>query len=152
MGPVAESTAFDRRVRVAVYDHFLSAGTAPSANDIATRLQTTTDAIRAAWDRLAAAHMLVLQSTGALAMAMPFSAVPTPFRVSTPRGTWWANCAWYALGIPVMLSSPAEIDTTCGDCGTPLRIETTAHDLVPNTGVIHFAVPARDWWADIGFT
>ena len=94
----------------------------------------------------------ILQSTGALAMAMPFSAVPTPFRVNTPRGTWWANCAWDALGIPVMLSSPAKIDTTCGDCGTPLRIETTAHDLVPNTGVIHFAVPARDWWADIGFT
>ena len=152
MVPVDEITAFDRRVRVAVYDHFLGAGGAPAASDIAGQLQTTTDAVQAAWGRLAAAHMLVLQPGGALAMAMPFSAVPTPFRVRTPRGTWWANCAWDALGIPAMLSSPGEVETTCGDCGAPLTVRITGADLASDTGVIHFAVPARDWWSDIGFT
>ncbi|MEO7238488.1 MAG: organomercurial lyase, partial [Gemmatimonadales bacterium] len=46
----------------------------------------------------AAAHVLVLDpATRGLWMAMPFSAVPTSFRVTTPSGEWWANCASDAL-------------------------------------------------------
>ena len=85
-------------------------------------------------------------------MAMPFSAVPTAFRVRTSGGEWWAPCAWDALGISAMLQAPAEIITTCPDCGDPPPIRTTGRALSTGSGVVHFAVPAASWWDDIGFT
>jgi hypothetical protein len=85
-------------------------------------------------------------------MAMPFSAVPTPFRVTTAEGAWFANCAWDALGIPAALGVDARIATSCADCGQPMTTEVHGGHLVNDSGVILFAVPAAHWWDDIRFT
>ena len=85
-------------------------------------------------------------------MAMPFSAIPTSFRVSAGGRQWWACCAWDALGISAMLRIPVEIIPNCTDCGDPTMVRTTGHELVSGSGVVHFAVPAASWWDDIGFT
>jgi hypothetical protein len=107
----------------------------------------------ASLERLGAAHVLVLHpTTRGLWMAMPFSAVPTCFRVRALGRDWWANCAWDALGISAMLEAPSEIIPTCPDCGDPPRIRTTGRALSEGSGVVHFAVPAASWWDDIGFT
>lgn len=148
-----EPAAFDRRVRLATYRHFVERAAAPTPADLAGPLGTTPGAVRAAWERLAESHVLVLHpDTGALWMAMPFSAVPTGFRVHAAGRAWWANCAWDALGISAMLGEPARIEATCGDCGEALPVETTGRELARGEGVVHFAVPARQWWEDIGFT
>ena len=146
-------TDFDLDVRRAVYRHLLERGEAPDILAVAERLTADSAAVGEAFDRLAAQHVLVLRpGTREIWMAMPFSAVPTAFRVRTPHGFWWANCAWDALGIPALLAAPGTIETACADCGDPLEIRTTGEALEAGEGVVHFAVPAAHWWDDIGFT
>ena len=143
----------DRRVRLSVYDHFVRSGVAPGPDDTAREVDASESAVRDSLERLAAAHVLVLDpGTRRLWMAMPFSAVPTAFRVTAGARHWWANCAWDALGISSMLQLPAEITSSCADCGGPPTIHTTGHRLEQGSGVVHYAVPAAAWWDDIGFT
>ncbi len=143
----------DRRVRLSVYDHFVRTGIAPEPDDTAKDVDASASAVRESLERLAAAHVLVLDpATRRLWMAMPFSAVPTAFRVSAGARHWWANCAWDALGISAMLKLPAEITSSCADCGGPPAIRTTGYQLDQGSGVVHYAVPAAAWWDDIGFT
>jgi predicted transcriptional regulator len=147
------SSEIDGQVRLSVYRHFVRTGSPPQVSHTSQELGLPDSAITASLERLAAAHVLVLDPvTRRLWMAMPFSAVPSAFRVRTADGEWWANCAWDALGISAMLHAPAEIITTCGDCGDPPPIRTTGRGLSTGTGVVHFAVPAASWWDDIGFT
>ena len=75
-------------------------------------------------------------------MAMPFSAVPTRYRVTVSEHWWYANCAWDALGIPAMLGSEAQIVTDCPDCEEPLTVQIQQGSISDDSGVIHFAVPA----------
>jgi hypothetical protein len=149
----SEPQELDDRVRLSVYRHFVRRGLAPEVYDLGDELGASPAVIAASLERLAAAHILVLDpATRRLWMAMPFSAVPTAFRVRTSGGEWWANCAWDALGISAMLQAPAEITTSCSDCGDPPPIRTTGRVISTGTGVVHFAVPAASWWDDIGFT
>jgi len=148
-----ESPELDGKVRLSVYRYFVRHGLAPAVHEISDEVGVAPAAIVASLERLAAGHVLVLDpATRRLWMAMPFSAVPTAFRVRTPGGGWWANCAWDALGISAMLQAPAEITTSCPDCGHPPMIRTTGRSLAAGAGVVHFAVPAAAWWEDIGFT
>ena len=107
--------------------------------------------MRESFARLAAAHVLVLQPNGEILMAPPFSAVPTPFRVVAGEISAFGNCIWDALGIPAMLESDAVITTSCGDCGEAMQVHVT-DDRVSGEGLLHFALPARQWWNDIVFT
>jgi Alkylmercury lyase len=167
------------RIRTAALQSFVRSGRGPTLDDLAAQAGLSSQAARAALHRLRDAHVVVLQpDSDAIWMAMPFSGVPTAFRVTAERpdataGAWWANCAWDALGIAAMLAganlapahAPIHIATTCPDCEQPLGVTVrsdapTAADAVriadmaaqDGTPVVHFAVPASRWWDDIGFT
>jgi hypothetical protein len=143
----------DREVRLSVYRHFVRTGRAPSLSETSGDVGVDPAAISPSLERLDANRVLVLHpTTRQLWMAMPFSAVPTEFRVTSGERAWWANCAWDAFGISAMLQIPVEITTSCTDCGDPLAVRTTGRALSDSSGVIHFAVPAAEWWDDIGFT
>ena len=142
----------DRSVRRAVYQHFVLTGEAPTAASVASGLGETITDVTNAMRRLADAHVLVLKpDSNDIWMAMPFSAVPTAFRVRAAKAAWWANCAWDALGIAAALQSDVEIESTCAQDGNPLRLSVTAGTLYGD-GLVHFAVPAAHWWDDIDFT
>jgi hypothetical protein len=148
-----EETRIDQEVRHAVYRHFVSAGTAPDPSALAAALALAPEQVESSLRRLGGQHVLVLEeATGRIRMAMPFSGVPTPYRVETARGAWWANCGWDALGIPAMLNEDARITTRCQDCDTPLSLTVEQGQLREREGVLHFLVPAARWWQDIGFT
>lgn len=148
-----DAAVLDRRVRLYVYGHFLEYGGAPESGRIAEALDLTVEAVEASLQRLAEAHVLVLSSESpAILMAMPFSAVPTPFAVTSLDRSWWANCAWDALGIPAMLNCDARISAPCADCGDELVVEVENGSVRDDGEVIHFAVPAAHWWDDIFFT
>ncbi len=116
-------------------------------------LESAPQEIQASFQRLAKAHMLVLQrDTGEVLMANPFSAVPTAFLVHAGGVTYFGNCIWDALGIPAMLKQDAVIQASCADCGTAMRLEIVNGELKPSSGLIHFAVPAIRWWEDVVFT
>ena len=105
------SCSSDLAVRSAVYARF-GAGDVPSASEIAADLAMDVDAVIECYERLAAAHVLVLDpDSREVWMAMPFSAVPTAFRVDGLGRQWFANCAWDAFGIAVALSCDVSIAT-----------------------------------------
>jgi hypothetical protein len=146
-------------VRLAIMDGFL-AGNTPSLASLTETLAADAAETRAAIERLAAGRAIVLEPrTRELLMAAPFSATATPFLVRAGNRSYYANCVWDALGVPAMLAgdgraSDADIETTCADCGAPLRltVRTGRVSATPAGAVAHFAVPAARWWADIVFT
>ena len=45
------------------------------------------------------------------------------------------------------------VESECPDCGEPLELEVRDGELDPRRHLlVHFVVPARHWWDDIGFT
>ena len=94
--------------------------------------------------------MLVLQPTGEVLMANPFSAVPTPFVTEVGDRRWFGNCIWDALGILSTLRANGRVLTSCAGCGDAMALEVS-DGMVSGDGIIHFALPARRWWDDIVF-
>ena len=144
---------FDTNVKLAVYGDFASMGKAPSVAQVAGHLGCSTDEVRRAFARLQANRVLLLEPDGeAIRMAPPFSGVPTPHRVEVGRQTYWANCAWDALGIPAALHQEAVVHSSCGQSGTPLRLGVGLEGPEPSRWLFHCQVPAARWWVDLVFT
>jgi len=94
------------------------------------------------------AHVLVLDDAGGVRMAHPFAGHLDGARLDAVGGRWWGNCAWDALGIAAALGRR---EATVSDAsGIVVRLRG-GRPVAPGVR-FHVAVPARDWWADIGFT
>jgi hypothetical protein len=85
-------------------------------------------------------------------MAMPFSNSQTAFTVIAGGRAYYANCAWDAFGVPALLKTDARIFSTCGDCGGVIERKVSRATVMDPRGAVHFALPARRWWDDVGFT
>jgi hypothetical protein len=143
----------DLIVRHYIYDHVIQEGLPPTIVETALALSCTHDEVRASFNRLSAAHILVLQrEIGEILMANPFSAVPTPFRVLVGQRAYYGNCIWDAMGIPAMLKQDAVIQASCSCCGSAMSLKITGGSLEPAPGLAHFAIPAAHWWDNIVFT
>jgi hypothetical protein len=51
-----------------------------------------------------------------------------------------------------MLGEDARIAAACGCCNYQMPIQVRGGTLQSTAGVIHIAVPARDWYKDVVFT
>jgi hypothetical protein len=144
----------DLRIRNHLYASFVRDGTAASVSETAAALDLPDADVSDAYRRLHEAHALVLRPDGSgILMLNPFSAVETPYRVEAGGSSWFANCAWDALGIPGALHVDGRIDAACPDCSDRLELEVRDGELVRGAELlVHFVVPARRWWDDIGFT
>ena len=143
----------DRLVRVTVYERFLEHGYPPSAYELASTFDREKDDVMASFARLSESRALILNRPGdRVIVAPPFSAVPTPFWVKTPRGAWWGNCAWEALGIAALLETDARIRTTSGATGEPLLVVVDSGRVGPENVLVHFTMPVHRWWEDVRFT
>ena len=147
------SDSLDHAVRMFVFERAAATGAIPQVGDIARGLDRPADDVAATLQRLAAAKVLILAPNGGeIWAANPFCAVRSGFRVDANGKQYWGICIWDALGIVAALNaSEASISAPCGDCGEGLRLEFRNRELVDAEGLIHFAVPARDWWKNIGF-
>jgi len=143
---------FDNRVRLFVYRFLLREERSPTVREIATGLRLPAPKVRGALARLSESHAFMLQENGELWRAAPFSCIPTVFLVTIGKRTWFANCIWDALGIPAMLNQDAEIKAACGCCNHDMPLEIHDGKLTSSKGVIHIAVPAREWYKDVVFT
>jgi hypothetical protein len=142
-----------RDVRLHVYEQMIETSAAPSTADVARALAVPEADVEAAFRALADARLLVLRpETTTVWMAMPFSNVQTPFTVISGGRAYYANCAWDAFGIAALLGADARVFTTCADCGGAIERKIASGALTDPRGVVHFALPARRWWEDIGFT
>jgi hypothetical protein len=149
---MSDPATFDRQLRQQVYTVTMRDGAPPSRAQLAEILHAGVDDISEGLRRLADAHMLVLQpGADEILMAGPFSAVPTPFRVTLRDFSCYGNCIWDALGIAATMRQDAQIDTSCGDCGTAAQLLVRS-GVVEGSGFIHFALPPRTWWQNVVFT
>ncbi len=143
---------WDARVRVFVYRHVIQREKSPTVTEMAKSLNCSVKRIRASLARLSVNHAFMLQENGELWRAAPFSCIPTSFPVKVGKRSWFGNCIWDALGIPAMLGQDARIEASCGCCNYEMPVEVKGGRLVSGKGLIHIAVPAREWYKDVVFT
>lgn len=148
-----DAEALDRAVRLHLFDRAAETGRIPVSAEIARSLGQPQPAIEDALQRLAAARVVIpAPGSAEVWVANPFCAVPSAFRVEARGRTYWGVCIWDALGIPAALHADATVRALCGDCGEEMVLEVKAGALARSEGVIHFAVPALQWWANIAYT
>jgi len=140
-------------VKLAIYQHFAELGTSPSPTQVASRAGVGVQDVLEIFPHLRSKRVLLLEGDGeSIRMAPPFSGVPTQHRVASGGVTYYANCAWDALGIPAALRRPGVVHSRCEASLEPLELEVS--DQAPPTSDwrFHCAVPAVKWWKDIVFT
>src|SRR5262250_2785056 len=144
----------DSEIRLWIYQYFIASGRAPSPVEIAVHFQLTPGEVEDRLRRLQAEAdaIVLLPGTAYIWMAEPFSAVPTSFLVRSDTRRWWGNCIWDALAILALVRTDGSVSTACPRSGQSLTVSVTKGSLGSAQGVVHFAVPAREWWRDIGFT
>ena len=149
---VAPGESLEGRIRQFIFETAAATGAVPQLPEIAGELTVPVADAAAALQRLAAARVLVLAPTdGDIWAANPFCAVPSGFRVEVDGKRYWGICAWDALGIVAALGAQeATLTAPCGDCGELLQLHVTGGQLARSESLIHFAVPAREWWKNIG--
>jgi hypothetical protein len=145
---------FDLAVRRVVYSRVAADGRAPAVAEVAADLGRGEGEIADAYRRLHDAHALVLfPDSLEIRFANPFCFDQTPHRVTAAGRAWTGTCAWDALGIPAALHVDGSVETECACCRGPLELEVVDGELVRGADLlVHFIVPARRWWDDIGFT
>lgn len=138
----------DKTLRFRIYQCFATTGVRPTLDQMADWVGDR-DATLEALQRLARTRAVVLDEDGDIRMALPFSGVQTPHVVSTGSQRWFANCAWDALAIPLLVEADASITSTWLDTGDRVQLVASGGMLTDSSGFVSFGVPVRDWWGDI---
>ena len=143
-----------RTLRGFLYDEIIEKGRWPTLAAIASHFRVGAGEARTALGALKIGKTaLVHPQTGELWMAGPFSDRETPYRVQADTRAWWANCAWDALGVVALVAAPATVEARCTDCGEAMVFDVDpVRGLLPGDAVVHFLIPARRWYDDIGYT
>jgi hypothetical protein len=138
-------------LRIFTYDHLLAHGTPPRVAEIAQHFNVPVETAARALRDLRIGKTILVGADGEIWMAGPFSATATDYAV-TGSAKWFANCAWDMLGIPMIAQEPVRIETKCAHCDDNLVFTGSPHAAPDSAAIVHFLVPARRWYDDIGFT
>jgi hypothetical protein len=122
-------------LRQTILEAFAATGEPPSVAD------------RTTLRSLAEQHVVVLDERDRIAMAHPFAAHDDGARVEAGGRTWRGSCAWDAFGIVAVLGLDNALVTDAAGSRVVFR---DGHPI--DEALFHVAVPAAEWWADIGFT
>jgi Alkylmercury lyase len=128
-------TERELELRRAIFDAFAATGEPPAVTDHAT--------LRSLADQ----HVVVLDASERIVMAHPFAAHDHGARVEAAGRTWRGSCAWDAFGIVAALGVEDALVTDATGLTVTFRDGRPTGD-----ALFHVAVPAAEWWADIGFT
>ncbi len=142
----------EAKLRMFIYKHILKTGRAPLVAEMAEGLSLSRAEANRALEHLCQNHAFVQQENGELWRAAPFSAVPSGFAAEAGKRSWWGNCIWDALGILAAIKKDGRVLASCGCCNRAMTLNVKKGRLVETEGLIHFAVPACDWYNDIVFT
>ena len=146
-------TTLQQRVRLSIFEHFLEHAAPPVVEqlmgDYSLSRDAATDVLR---DLDEARHIALIKGTARILMAFPFSAIATPFRVTTRGRSYYANCAWDAIAFHAMLGDDVRVDSYCHHCADPIHIELTngrASVVDPPETLVFLALRPTEWWSDI---
>lgn len=149
----ADNEALAWSVRTFIFQFIVARERPPTAAETAAGMNMAEGDARRIFTELDARHAIFLEQGGAtIRMASPFSGVPTAFRVHAAGHSYWANCAWDALGIPAALGADARIEATYSDTGEAVTLQVQAGKVVGRGERVHFARPFRQWYDDLVFT
>jgi hypothetical protein len=143
-------------VRKLVFDHFLAHAAPPVVEQVMTEFSLSRDeASEVLHDLEAARHIALVKGTDRILMAFPFSAIATPYRVTTRGRQYFANCAWDAIAFHAMVADDVRVESFCHHCAAAIEIEL--HDghavrVEPAGALIYLALPPTQWWTDITTT
>lgn len=141
-------------VKLTLYGITAESGILPGSAEVAEAVNIAEEDVRAAFARLQAKRLLVLEpgDPSRIRMAPPFSGIPTAFPVEARGKRYFANCVWDAFGVAAALRADAVIPASDGFSAEPLTLEIKNNRPIAQSYVAHFAVPAAHWWDDIVFT
>ena len=141
-------------LRVAVYRSLASTGRAPDVEALASELASSPDEVRAGLRSLHEQRHLVLDDTGAIALAHPFGTIDFGFSVKGTHTLWWGGCVWDSFAIPNLVPEEPSVlvATTCPSCGRPHAWTVTSEAPPEGDQVAHFLVPVTRIWDDVLFT
>jgi hypothetical protein len=141
-------------LRLAVYRSFARTARPTDPNELAEELTLDISTVRAGLAELARTRHLVLDETGQIVMAHPFSAVPLGFAVMGRRTLWWGGCAWDSFALPQLLPDEGEVlvSTRCPACSRPHAWNVGTQRPPDGGQVAHFLVPAAQMWDDVVHT
>jgi hypothetical protein len=140
-------------LRLSIFEHFLADGRAPVVEELMTEFSLPREAVVATLEELVAArHIALVPGSARILMAFPFSAITTPFRVTTRGQDYFANCAWDAVAFHAMLGDEVRVESFCHHCAEPIRIELRegrATRVEPEGALVYLALRPTQWWEDI---
>jgi hypothetical protein len=141
-------------VRVELYRAFIEENRAPTLVQMAAALDISHEEVERAVNELATRDIIALHpDTQDPWMVHPFLSGEGPFTVTSGERRWDAICIWDALGILALIEIDGEVRTICPDCREALSVKVLQGEVqAEDDAVVHFGVPARDWYEDIGFT
>ena len=122
-------------------------GHAPALDVMTSKVGCNVDAVKSLLSELSAQHGLILKSNSYnIWAAHLFSLMPTPIRVESKSGSWWACCALGALGIGSALHEDINISTKSGAEQENLSIQIKNNNPSDQASVIHVPYPVSNWW------
>ena len=152
------------QIRHFVYTHFADTTHPPSVEETAAHFNITTEEASDYYKELHNRHAFFLEpETLTIRMANPFSGIPTDFKVHADGKTYYANCAWDMLGIPVLLHTDAVIEAKFTESNEAVQLEVKdgniaqaavpgGEDAASSTLLVHFPLPFARWYDDLTFT
>jgi len=152
------------QVRAFVYNHFADTTNPPSLEESAQHFKIGIEETGTLYRELHNRHAFFLEpDTLNIRMANPFSGVRTDFKVHANGKTFFPNCAWDMLGIPVALHSDSVIEAICTASNDPIQLEIRngniaqaavlgGEDTASSTLLVHFPLPFARWYDDLTFT
>ena len=140
-------------VRAFVYSHFADTTRPPGVNETAGHFNIDIGQAGELYTELHNRHVFLLEpDTLTVRMANPFSGVQTDFRVGANGKTYFANCAWDMLGIPIALQGDATIQAICSDSHEMVKLQVRHGQVSASDLRIHFPIPFAQWYDDLVFT
>ncbi len=145
---------FETTVKMKIYETIAETTIAPDAGEVAALLKAPIEEVAAIFQQLYKKRLLVLEPDNEkkIRMAPPFSGIETQHTVEINHKSYFANCAWDTYGIAAALHRDAVIRSKCADCDQSIELEIKDGQSGKEECLIHFAVPAAQWWNDIIYT
>ncbi|KAK2746979.1 hypothetical protein FQN57_002551 [Myotisia sp. PD_48] len=151
-----------RSVRHALFTFWLEHCRPPTVDELASASCKDAAVTRKALTDLQDKHHIVLYddhlcTPSPVAMAHPFSHLPTTFSVHQGSRSWWTNCAWCGFGLASMLA-PEEVilKARSGSIGKEMTFLISGDQILCNGSEeegkncrIHFSIPPSRWWDNV---
>jgi hypothetical protein len=148
-----DEPTLDQRVRLSIFQRLAETGRPPVVEELMSDFGLPRADAVAVLGRLAEArHIALVSGTARILMAFPFSAIATPFNVTTQDQSYFANCAWDAVALHSTLGKDIRIDSFCHHCGEPITVEMRdgrATLVEPAEAIVYLALRPAQWWEDI---